>query len=63
MTQPPGEKCLQEKEAPLSSKYSMTEKSSVLYLVIEPVLSIESAEVIHGENMALVVDPIGFGHS
>lgn len=63
MTQPPGEECLQEEEAALSSKYSMTQNSSVLYLVIEPVLSIESAEVIHGENMALVVDPKGFGHS
>ena len=31
-----------------------------MYLVVEPVLSIQSAKVIHGQNMAFVVDPEGF---
>lgn len=37
--------------------------SLLLYLVIKPILPIQSAKVIHGENMAFVIDPKCFGHS
>lgn len=35
----------------------------LMYLVIEPVLPIQSSKIIHGENMALVINPKCFGHS
>lgn len=38
-------------------------QSLLLYLVIEPVLPIQSAKVIHGENVPFVIDPKCFGHS